>query len=68
MDVVVQVSTVVAVLFVMPAVGAVVFCVMVIELVAVQPLLPVTVTVYVPGAVTDKSARALTTLLPSLQE
>ena len=45
MDVVVQVSTVVAVLLVMPAVGAVVFCVMVIELVAVQPLLPVAVTV-----------------------
>ena len=45
MDAVVQVSTVVAVLFVMPAVGAVVFCVIVTALVAVQPLLPVAVTV-----------------------
>lgn len=44
-EVVAQVSTVAAVLLVMPAVGAVIFCVMVIELVAVQPLLPVAVTV-----------------------
>ena len=45
MEVVAQVSTVVAVLLVMAAVGAVVFCVIVTELVAVQPLLPVAVTV-----------------------
>ena len=45
MDVVVQVRTVVAVLLVMAAVGAVIFCVMVIELVAVQPFAPVAVTV-----------------------
>jgi hypothetical protein len=43
--VVVQVNTVVEVLLVMPAVGAVVFCVIVTALVAVHPLLPVTVTV-----------------------
>jgi hypothetical protein len=45
MVLVAQVKTVVAVLLVMPAVGAVVLCVMVTALVAVQPLLPVTVTV-----------------------
>ena len=35
----------------MPAVGDVMFCVMVMLDVAVQPFAPVTVTVYVPGAV-----------------
>ena len=47
-----QVRTVVPVLLVIPAVGTVVFWVMVIEAVAVQPLAPVTVTVYVLGDVT----------------
>jgi hypothetical protein len=50
------------------AVDAVVFCVMVTELVAVQPLLPVTVTVYVAGAETDNAAIVSTTALPSLHE
>lgn len=68
MEVVAQVNTVTAVLLVMPAVGAVVFWVIVTALVVVQPLLPVTVTVYVPAAVADKSAIVLTTVLPLLQE
>ena len=50
------------------AVDADVFCVIVSALVAVQPLLPVTVTVYVPGDVTDNAATELTMLLPSLHE
>ena len=50
-DVVVQVNSVV-VGGVMPAVGAVRFCVIVMLSVSVQPLAEVTVTVYVPGAVT----------------
>ena len=41
--------------------GAVMSCVTVIEEVDVHPLLPVTVTVYVPGAVIDAAA-----LLPKL--
>lgn len=45
MDVVAQVSTVVAVLLVMAAVGVVVFWVIVTELVEKHPLPPVTVTV-----------------------
>jgi hypothetical protein len=45
MVVVVQVKTVVELLLVIPAVGAVVFCVIVTALVAVQPFAPVTVTV-----------------------
>ena len=40
----------VPVLLVIPAVGAVMFCVMVMLAVLVQPLADVTVTVYVPGA------------------
>jgi len=63
-EVVVHVKTVVPVLLVIPAVGAVVFCVIVTALVDVQPLLPVTVTVYVPGVVTDNPA----VVLPSLHE
>ena len=50
-DVVAQVSTVVALLFVMPAVGGADDCVAVMLAVDVQPFEPVTVTVYVPGAV-----------------
>jgi hypothetical protein len=50
------------------AVDAAVFCVMVTALVAVHPLLLVTVTVYVPGEVTDNAANELTTVLPSLHE
>ena len=50
-DVLVQVNSVDPVLFVIPAIGAFIFCVMVILDVDVQPLAPVTVTVYVPGAV-----------------
>ena len=56
MEVVVQLSTVVPVLLVIPAVGGVLLCVMVMEAVAVQPLAPVTVTVYVLGAVTVAAA------------
>ena len=41
--------------------GAAISCVMVIEDVEVQPLAPVTVTVYVPGVVIDAAA-----LLPKL--
>ena len=48
---VVHVNTVVPVLFVMPAVGVVTSLVTVMLAVDVQPLAPVTVTVYVPGAV-----------------
>jgi hypothetical protein len=64
MEVVAQVSTIVAVLLVIPAVGAVVFCVIVIALVAVHPLLLVTVTVYVAGLVTDNAALVPTTVDP----
>ncbi len=51
-----QVKTVEPELFVMPAVGAVISCVIVMLEVAVQPFDPVTVTVYVPGAVIDAAA------------
>jgi hypothetical protein len=68
MEVVAQVSTVVAVLLVIPAVGAVVFSVMLIALVAVQPLLLVTVTVYVAALPTDNVSLVPTTLVPSLHE
>ena len=44
------------VLFVMPALGAVVLLVIVVVALAVQPLLPVAVTVYVPAAVALISA------------
>jgi hypothetical protein len=59
---------VVAVLLVMPATTAEPSLVIVTALVAVQPLLLVNVTVYVPGVVTDNAAIELTTVLPSLQE
>ena len=49
--VVVQFKVVVPVLLVIPAVGAVVFCVTAITDCEVQPLVPVDVTVYVPGLV-----------------
>jgi hypothetical protein len=68
MEVVAQVSTVVAVLLVIPAVGAVVFSVILIALFAVQPLLPVTVTVYVAALPTGNVALIPTTLVPSLHE
>ena len=68
MEVVAQVSTVVAVLLVIPAVGAVVFSVISIALFAVQPLLPVTVTVYVAALPTGNVALVPTTLVPSLHE
>ena len=55
-DVVEQVIVVEPVLFVMPAVGAVVLDVMVILSVSVQPLEPVTVTVYVPADVIEAPA------------
>jgi hypothetical protein len=48
----------------MSAVGVVVFCVIVTELVDVHPFAPVTVTVYVPGVVTDNPVN----VLPSLHE
>ena len=44
-----QVKIVVFVLFVIDTVGGVMFCVIVILLVAVQPFAAVTVTVYTPG-------------------
>ena len=50
-DVVVQVNSVTPVLLVIPAVGAVVFDVTVMLAVEIQPLAPVTVTVYVPADV-----------------
>ena len=46
-----QVNNVDPVLFVMPAVGVVISCVVVIVAVAVQPFAAVTVTVYVAAAV-----------------
>jgi hypothetical protein len=52
----------------MPAVGTVVFCVMVCDAVAVQPFAPVTVTVYVPGVVTASVAFVPTTVVPFDQE
>ena len=48
-EVLVHVNTVDPVLLVIPAVGAVLFIVVVAEAVEVQPLVPVTVTVYVPA-------------------
>ena len=50
-DVVVQVNSVTPVLLLIPAVGTATSCVVVMLAVDVQPLEPVTVTVYVPGAV-----------------
>jgi len=50
-EVLVHVKIVEPVLLVIPAVGAVMSCVMVILAVDVHPLAPVTVTVYVPGKV-----------------
>ena len=49
MEVVVQVNSVEAVLLVIPAVGGVISWVMMMEAVLVQPLLAVTVTIYVSG-------------------
>ena len=59
-----QVSSVEPVLLVMPAVGAVMFCVIVTDSVSVQPLAEVTVTVYVAGAVTDSAASVPTSVVP----
>ncbi len=66
--VVLQVRTVEPVLLVMPAVGAVVFWVMTIASVSVQPFAEVTVTVYVAGAVIDKAASVPATEVPSCHE
>jgi hypothetical protein len=63
MLVVVQVNSVTAGA-VMLATGGALFCVMVMDAVAVQPLDPVTVTVYVPGKVTDKLAFVPTDVVP----
>ena len=63
-----QVSVVVALLFVMPALGAVVFDVTVMLAVAVAPFAPVTVTVYVPAAVMLSPADEPTVVVPSLHE
>jgi Kef-type K+ transport system membrane component KefB len=52
----------------MEAEGAVVLVVTVIEDVAVHPLLPVTVTVYVPAALIVNAALVPTTDVPSDQE
>ena len=46
--------------------GGVLFCVIVIEAVAVQPFAPVAVTVYVPGSVTFSVALAPTFAVPLL--
>ena len=59
-----HVNTVVAELLVIPAVGGVALCVMITALVAVHPFVPVTVTVYVAGAVTDKVALVPKTEVP----
>jgi hypothetical protein len=48
--------------------GVLVFCVMVVEDVVLQPLEPVTVTVYVPSDVTLSVAFDPTILFPLLQE
>ena len=63
-----QVSSVEPVLFVMPAVGGVEFSVTVMLAVEVQPLEPVTVTVYVPAAVMLRPADEPTDDDPSLHE
>jgi hypothetical protein len=59
----VQVSTLV-VGAVIEAFGTVMFCVITCDAVAVQPIEDVTVTVYVPGAVTFKVAFVPTTVVP----
>ena len=59
-----QVSTVEPVVLVIPAAGAVVFDVTVMLEVAVHPLAPVAVTVYVPAAVILKASDVPTTLVP----
>jgi uncharacterized protein (DUF983 family) len=51
MDVLEHVNNVDPVLFVIPVVGTVIFCVTIMLEVDVQPFAPVTVTVYVPGVV-----------------
>ena len=68
MDGVAQVNTVVAVLLVIPGKTAEPSVVIVTELVEVHPLVPVTVTVYVAGVLTDSAAAVPTTVLPLLQE
>jgi hypothetical protein len=67
MAVVVQVK-IVEVGTLIPAVGAIEFCVIVDAAVAVQPLVPVTVTVYVPGVVTTSVALVPTIVVPFDQE
>jgi len=62
-EVCVQVKTVVPVLLVIPAVGGATSCVIVIDSVSVQPLAPVTVTVYVPAEVNDTEAEVPKELL-----
>jgi hypothetical protein len=47
-----------------PAEGTTVFCVIVVEEVAVHPFVPVTVTVYVPGVVTASVAFVPTIVVP----
>ena len=68
MEVVLQVNIVVPVRLVMAAVGGVVFCVIIVFAVAVQPFVPVTVTVYVPGEEIVKLEFVPTTLVPLLHE
>jgi hypothetical protein len=64
MDVVVQFNSVVPVLLVIAVTGGVDVCVIVIDAVDEQPLVLVTVTVYIPGAVARYAAAVLTTLEP----
>ena len=63
MDVVVHVNTVVSG-GVIATIGTLIFCVMICDAVAAQPLADVTVTVYVPGLVTLSVALVPTTAVP----
>ena len=62
-----QVNCVAAVLFVIAAVGAVMFCVMMICSVSIQPFEPVAVSVNVPGELGLKAAAFPTVPVPLLQ-
>lgn len=67
MEGVVQVNTVV-VSGLIPAIGALIFCVIVWVAVPVQPFAPITVTVYVPGVETLNMAFVPNELVPLDQE
>jgi hypothetical protein len=67
MEVVKQVN-IVAAGELIPAVGMVMFWVIIQDALAIQPFVPVTVTVYVPGDVTTNVAAVPTTAVPLDQE